>query len=315
MSSPAARRLIVNADDFGRSHSINEAVIRAHREGILTTASLMVNESACAEAVALAKENPKLGVGLHLTLLCGHSALSPEEIPGLVTSRENAHSHAATPPSLPGGPIPDAGCRMPASGIRHPESGFRSARFSDNPVAVGLRYFFCRSLRSQLEAEIAAQFERFRATGLRLDHVNGHLHLHLHPTVFGILAAHARAWGVTHMRLTQDPFWLNQRLASAHWLYQASHHVIYRVLSSRARPVLLQLGIRHTERVFGLLQNARVDEDCVARLLPRLPHGDSELYSHPSLDEFQHEFEALVAPRVKALVAQQGIQLIRYQDL
>ena len=59
-------RLIVNADDFGRSRSINEAVIRAHREGILTTASLMVNEPACAEAVALAKENPRLGVGLHL---------------------------------------------------------------------------------------------------------------------------------------------------------------------------------------------------------------------------------------------------------
>jgi len=49
------RRLVVNADDFGRSKSINAAVIRAHREGILTTASLMVNEPACAEAVQLAR--------------------------------------------------------------------------------------------------------------------------------------------------------------------------------------------------------------------------------------------------------------------
>ena len=71
-----ARRLIVNADDFGRSSSINEAVIRAHREGILTSASLMVNEPAFDEAVKLARENPKLGVGLHLTLLMGHSAMS-----------------------------------------------------------------------------------------------------------------------------------------------------------------------------------------------------------------------------------------------
>ena len=76
------RRLIVNADDFGRSRSINEAVIRAHREGILTTASLMVNEPGFDEAVRLAKENPKLGVGLHLSLLCAHSALPPEKIPG-----------------------------------------------------------------------------------------------------------------------------------------------------------------------------------------------------------------------------------------
>src|SRR5437762_6448225 len=81
------RRLIVNADDFGRSHSINEAVIRAHREGILTSASLMVNEPSCVEAVGLAKQNPALGVGLHLTLLMGHSALSPKEIPDLLNER------------------------------------------------------------------------------------------------------------------------------------------------------------------------------------------------------------------------------------
>src|SRR5437588_7983476 len=65
------RRLIINADDFGRSAAINQAVIRAHREGVLTSASLMVNEPAFDEAVQLARENPKLGVGLHLTLLCG----------------------------------------------------------------------------------------------------------------------------------------------------------------------------------------------------------------------------------------------------
>ena len=87
MASPEKRRLIVNADDFGLSHSVNAAVIHAHREGILTTASLMVNEPGFDEAVKLARENPKLGVGLHLTLLMGHAALSPDKIPGLVNDR------------------------------------------------------------------------------------------------------------------------------------------------------------------------------------------------------------------------------------
>src|ERR1700755_3498278 len=82
-----ARRLIVDADDFGRSHSINKAVGRAHNEGILTPASLMGNEPAMDEAVALARENPRLGVGLHLSLLCGRSALNPREIPDLVNER------------------------------------------------------------------------------------------------------------------------------------------------------------------------------------------------------------------------------------
>jgi hopanoid biosynthesis associated protein HpnK len=270
------RRLIVNADDFGRSASINEAVIRAHQDGILTTASLMVNEPACAEAVQLAKNHPRLGVGLHLTLLMGHAALPPGMIPGLVNER---------------------------------------GEFSNAPAATGARYFFRRKLRAQLRAEIHAQFARFRATGLALDHVNGHLHLHLHPVVFGILMEDAAQLGIRHLRWTRDPFWLNTRLAQGRWFYRLSHALIYRWLSARARRPLAARGIRHTPVVFGLLQNARVDEDYVLKLLPELPAGDSELYSHPSLDEFRNEFEALVSPQVKALVASEKIQLIRYQDL
>jgi chitin disaccharide deacetylase len=273
---PLSRRLIVNADDFGRSHSVNEAVIQAHRDGILTTASLMVNEAACEDAVALAKGNPRLGVGLHLTLLCGHAACPPDSIPGLVDAQ---------------------GC------------------FSEEPVRAGWRYFFRESLRSQLAAEIRAQLAKFQGTGLKLDHVNGHLHIHLHPRVFGLLMDAAGDFGVRHIRLTRDPFWLNASLASGNWLYRIIHSLIYQWLSARALPALRARDIKHTDRVFGLLQNARVAEDFMLRLLPVLPPGDSELYSHPCLEQSRHEFDALVSPRVKALVAKKGIQLIRYQDL
>ena len=269
-------RLIVNADDFGRSPSINQAVIRAHQEGILTSASLMVNEPAFEEAVALAKENPKLGVGLHLTLLMGHSALPPEKIPSLVNDR---------------------------------------GEFSNDPVGVGIRYFFNRRLRGQLRAEIHAQFDRFRATGLPLDHVNGHLHLHLHPIVFRILMEDAGKLGLQRMRLTRDCLARSRRLTHGRWFYRVSHAAIYAWLSGRAREPLRQRGIRHAQLTFGLLQDSRVDEDYVLKLLPELPPGDSELYSHPSLDEFKHEFDALISPRVKELVKQSGIELIRYQDL
>jgi hypothetical protein len=58
-----------------------------------------------------------------------------------------------------------------------------------------------------------------------------------------------------------------------------------------------------------------VDEAYISKLLPCLPAGDSELYSHPSLDNFKHEFEALISPRVKEQVKRLGIELIRYEDL
>ena len=272
----AGRRLIVNADDFGRSHSINAAVIRAHREGILTTASLMVSGAGCDEAVALARENPKLGVGLHLTLLCGKAALPPGKIPGLVNAR---------------------------------------GEFSDQPVATGFRYFFQRGLREQLRLEIHAQFQKFRATGLPLDHVNGHLHLHLHPVVFGILMEDAEKLGIRHLRLTRDCLARSRRMARGRWFYRIFHAAIHAWLSRRAREPLRRRGIRHTQITFGLLQDSRVDEEYVLKLLPELPPGDSELYSHPSLDEFKPEFDALVSPRVRAQIERLGIELIRYQDL
>jgi predicted glycoside hydrolase/deacetylase ChbG (UPF0249 family) len=170
-------------------------------------------------------------------------------------------------------------------------------------------------LREQLRAEIHAQFQKFRDTGLPLDHVNGHLHLHLHPTIFSILMEDATQLGIERLRLTFDPFWLNLNLASGHFFYRALHATIYHLLSARARSILEQRNIRHTRQVFGLLQNARVDESYISGLLPCLPPGDSELYSHPSLDEFTNEFQALISPRIREQVQKLGIQLIRYQDL
>jgi hopanoid biosynthesis associated protein HpnK len=236
----------------------------------------MVNEPGCDEAVVLARQNPRLGVGLHLTLLCGQSALPPEKIPGLVNTR---------------------------------------GEFSDKPVATGFRYFFQRGLREQLRAEIHAQFAKFHATGLPLDHVNGHLHLHLHPTVFRLLMEDAASLGIQCLRLTRDCFSRSRRMTRGYWFYRVSHAAIYEWLSRRARQPLQQRGIRHAQITFGLLQHARVDEEYILKLLPELPPGDSELYSHPSLDEFKHEFDALVSPRVKELVRKLGVELIRYRDL
>jgi len=270
------RRLIVNADDFGRSPSINQAVVLAHREGILTTASLMVNGDAAAEAVELARQNPALGVGLHLTLVCGRSALPAKEIPGLTTG---------------------------------------DGQFSENAVSAGMRYFFQPSLVPQLRREIAAQFKKFHETGLVLDHVNGHLNLHLHPTIFRLLLEQAEAFDLRRLRLTRDPLGLNLRLARGRWGYRFSHALIFNALSRWAQPQLIRQKIRHTRTVFGLLQTGDVSEDYLLRLLPRLPGGDSELYSHPCLEKFRNELDALVSPKVRGVLQNSSIQRIRYQDL
>jgi chitin disaccharide deacetylase len=268
----SARRLIVNADDFGASRSINEAVIDAHQSGVLTTASLMVNGAAADEAVHLARENPRLGVGLHLTLCCGAATLPPAQIPALVNHRGD---------------------------------------FRKSPLAAGMLYFFSRSARQQLAAEIKAQFDKFAQTGLPLDHVNGHLHFHLHPAVFQVLLGCA----FPAMRLTHNPASIDWALGRGRWFYRASHSLIFARLANRSRPYLKTRGIAHTDYVFGLLETSLVTEDYILKLLPRLPAGDSELYSHPCAEKFQHEHAALISPRVRAALAALDISLIRYRDL
>jgi len=271
-----AIRLIVNADDFGRSSSANRGIERAHREGILTSASLMVNEHGAEAAAEIARRNPRLAVGLHVVLVCGRSALKPSEIIGVVNQR---------------------------------------FEFETSAVRAGLKYFFNSEMRKYLQHEIDAQFREFRTLGLTLDHVNGHLNFHLHPTVFDIFRRHYHDWGVTAMRLTRDPFMMNFRLAWGRYFYRASHAFIFNRLCNRAEPSLDRRGIRHTDAVFGLLQTDRIDEDYILRMLDNLWPGNFELYCHPDEDAHAQETAALCSPRVRDKIAERGIELITYSDL
>src|SRR5437773_6778736 len=160
------RRLIITADDFGRDIAINEAVEAASRDGILTCASLMVAAPAAADAVARARRLPGLRVGLHVVLTDGNPILPPGEVRGLVGA---------------------------------------DGRFDDNQIRAGLRYFLMPGVRRLLAAEIRAQFEAFRATGLALDHVNAHQQMHLHPTVVRRAVEIGRSYGLRAVRLPAEP--------------------------------------------------------------------------------------------------------------
>ncbi|MBU6492300.1 MAG: hopanoid biosynthesis-associated protein HpnK [Burkholderiales bacterium] len=168
----AQRALIITADDFGLHERVNRAVERAHGQGVLTAASLMVGAPAAREAVSMARQMPSLRVGLHLVLADGAPTLPPAAIPDLVDTH---------------------------------------GRFGDDMVRDGVRFFFLPAVRRQLALEIRAQFEAFAATGLPLDHVNTHKHFHLHPTVLSLIVKIGREYGMRAMRLpfeAQAPVWL-----------------------------------------------------------------------------------------------------------
>jgi len=167
------KQLIVTADDFGVAREVNDAVERAHRQGILTAASLMVCAPEAQDAVRRAKAMPGLGVGLHLVLVEGR-------------------------PTLPAAAVPD---------LVDAEGNFRS-----DMVRAGAAMFFRPKVRRQLAAEIRAQFEAFAATGLKLDHVNAHKHFHLHPTIAALIVEIGHAFGMKAMRLPCEPARLLRRM-------------------------------------------------------------------------------------------------------
>jgi len=269
--------LVVTADDFGLDESVNEAVEQATRAGTLTAASLMVAAPAAANAVKRARALPQLHVGLHLTLADGRARLPPREIPRLVDA---------------------------------------DGRFGDRLAFDGLRYYALPAVRRQLEAEIRAQFAAFARTGLTLDHVNAHKHLHLHPTVLGLVLEIGAEYGLTAVRLPAEPLWYARRVSTSAWLGALGLAPWLALMKHR----LDCAHVAHNDRVFGIATSGSMDEARLLEILSRLPPGATEIYLHPatrsgaaiapSMRGYRHaeELAALLSTRVREALASTGAQ-------
>ena len=161
------KTVIFNADDFGASTETNHAIIRAHKEGVLTSTSLMMNEPGVIEAIHLAKETQSLAVGLHLTLSDGHPAFPPASIPNLVGQDGN---------------------------------------FFTDPIRTAMRCLFITSAKLEAIKEVHKQFELFAGTGLPWDHVNGHQHLHILPAVWDATLKFCEEYNVRRIRIPNEEF-------------------------------------------------------------------------------------------------------------
>jgi hopanoid biosynthesis associated protein HpnK len=233
-------RLILTADDLGLAPEVNEGIERAHRDGALTAASLMVGERGFEEGVRVARANPGLAVGLHLTLTDGVPVLP-----------------AARIPSLTG----------------------QDGRFRDDMAALGLLLALSREARAELAAEVAAQVERFLATGLSCDHVNAHKHFHLHPHIAAAMIQAAAGAGIRHWRLpAEDAALVRAADPASPRLHDWALGPWCRVLRRRGAA----WGLRAPDRVLGFSWSGAFTAARLRAALPLLPDGVIELYFHPA---------------------------------
>jgi predicted glycoside hydrolase/deacetylase ChbG (UPF0249 family) len=154
-------RLVVNADDFGLSPAISRGILRAHRDGIVTSASLLGNCDDLSGARALLAEAPQMGVGVHLALCGGRPVAASESVRSLLG-----------------------------------KGGGFGARGQDFIAA----WMKGRIVPAEVERELDAQVARVRDAGIVVDHLDTHHHLGFLPVVGRAVEAVARRHGITGIR-------------------------------------------------------------------------------------------------------------------
>jgi hopanoid biosynthesis associated protein HpnK len=274
------KRIVVTADDFGAAREVNDAVEEAHRRGILTAASLMVGAPHASDAIARARRVPSLRVGLHLVLVEGEPLLPPQAVSELVD---------------------------------------RSGAFRTDMAAMGAAIFFGAKARRQVEAEITAQFEAFRASGLELDHVNAHKHYHLHPTVGRLILEIGRRCG---MRAVRVP--IESRAILAQVESGAAARGWFTVPWARAlRRRLVSSGMQVPDNVFGLAWSGAMTTARLAGLIRNAPDGLSEIYLHPATGSYAgsahgyryaEEFAALTSDEARSAARDSNARLGGFLD-
>lgn len=282
------KTVIFTADDFGLSPALNAAVVLAHRQGLLRCASLMAAGPAVEQAVALARNLPALCLGVHLTLIQGRSVLPPKDLPHLVDSQ---------------------------------------GRFLNNPVQAGWRYYWQPKLLPEIKRELAAQIEAAQGRGLKIWFLNSHVNLHLHPRLFPVVADLAKAYGIPAIRLVQED-WRTAISLDAHGFFpKVAQGLIFTFLSRRVRRLARAAGLLHNGHLFGLLNDGRMTENYLLRLVPHLQPGLTEIYLHPALygdpelhrwaPQYQRreELAALLSLRLKEALTTAGVKVSDFREM
>ena len=289
---PAVKNLIVNADDLGWTEGVNRGIAEAHRNGIVTSASLLANGAAFTGGVELVLENPRLSVGVHLNLSDGAPVAGRQAVPSLV----------AETGELVGGP----------------ESWLLKIAMRGLPV-------------EQVEMEWQAQIQKVRDAGLAVTHLDGHKHVHMLPGLFEIALRLAKRHGIGAIRVSHEASSLRTALSggaelrASVVLKQGVQARGLKLLARDAREKVDRAGIATTDYFCGIAQTGALTREGVARLLRSLPEGTTELMCHPGYvdealratptrlqDSREKEVEILTDPEIRNLVASQGIRLIDY---
>ena len=239
---------IFNADDFGISKGVNAAIVKAHREGILNSASLMINQKYAAEAVNLAKKMPELEMGLHVNLTNEYPAASAQEIPLLVDGQGKL------------------------------KNGFVNLLL--------LSFFKPRQLRLQVEIEMRAQIAKYLTTGLPLQHLDSHRHVHMIPQIFKTMRKLQKEFEVPRIRVMNENIFNTLKYNhNKSWLFDGAliKYVLLRFLC-------WWNGYKNDVYFYTLMYTCKIAKEQFSGV--KIPQGYKavEIMIHPGMPEIDKQY-------------------------
>jgi len=285
------RRLIVNADDFGFTSGVNRAIVKAHTDGVVTSATLMANGPAFCEVKELAKQFPKLSIGCHVVLIDGEPLLPPARIPSLT----------------------------------------QSGRFRDDLKTFAARAFTGQLDATEIAAEATAQIRRVQAAGMCLSHLDTHKHTHIFPKVFRPLLLAAAACGVRAVRNPFGPFLplrLSELLKRPNlWTRWAEMRVLG-TFAGKFQKAVQREGFVTPDGTLGIEVTGTLNETLFTAIATSVPEGTWEFVCHPGYNDSdlqsaktrlrvsrEVELRVLTLPIVREILTRQKVELISYREL
>jgi predicted glycoside hydrolase/deacetylase ChbG (UPF0249 family) len=288
------RRLIINADDFGLTRGVNNAIVEANQNGVVTSATLMANSNAFADAAAQAKQETStpFSVGCHLVLVDGQPVLPPVRVPSLTKSTNDFRR-----------------------GVGELALAARQGKLDP----------------SELENEAVAQFRKLWESGIRPSHFDTHKHAHLFPEILAPALRAACACGIVAVRNPFEPrnsisFSLLAKYRSLIKRYVQVQ--LLRTTRSRWMQQVRKSGLKTPDGSFGIITTGDNDATLFRALLENMPEGTWELVCHPGYNDADldkvhtrlrasrvKELELLTSPETRQLIQSLDIELISYRQL
>ena len=275
------KRLVVTADDFGLSKGVTDGILEAHRNGIVTRTSIMAVGQDFEYAAEQARLNPRLGLGLHLTLVEENPISRPAEIESLVGSDGRL---------------------------------LRSYSALVSGVVLG------RIRLADIETELRAQVRKCTGAGLRLTHLDSHQHVHTLPSILSIVVKIAEEHGIQRIRLPLDsptrkgarghPRYLAK--SALCWLarYDAASVRDRGLLPCDRMTGLFESGALTESRLLNILDSLT---DGTTELVSHPGRPDAACratYAHWEY-QWEEELKALTSPAVRERIRTNGVELVQ----